>query len=242
MLRPNLVPSRTPCARGVDVRVSAAAAFGDGEGTQTAPRQCVEKQPLGQRVRVTPSMDVSSNRSGSVAEDRAVRRSTEGCSEPAALDAVGWPRATDSRRKARHRDRGLADPVAKSRRPRRLLPRHRARRAGRARRFLLDVRHVAVDDLPPGNLMRVVTGFEQSGTRRASRKRPRRWSVGCGGRRTRISGARSGLGWSIWATHMRPGHAVRRPLGFVRVMRAARPEDRHGRSRLAVPTAGQLNR
>ena len=30
--------------------------------------------------------------------------------------------------------------------------------------LLLDERHVAVDDLPAGNLMRAVTGFEQSGT------------------------------------------------------------------------------
>ena len=32
------------------------------------------------------------------------------------------------------------------------------------RSLLLDERHVAVDDLPPGNLMRAVTGLEQSGT------------------------------------------------------------------------------
>ena len=55
------------------------------------------------------------------------RLRAEGCSERTALDAVGWSRATCYRWKARHRDRGLAGLVAKSRRPRHVRARQWSR-------------------------------------------------------------------------------------------------------------------
>ena len=55
------------------------------------------------------------------------RLRAEGCSEPTALDAVGWSRATYYRWKARHRDHGLAGLVAGSRRPRHVRARQWSR-------------------------------------------------------------------------------------------------------------------